>query len=374
MDWHPQDHPPVIFLSFVRLQKQPLCRLPPSHLPIRRRLPENRLSPVPHQLTQPDGKFHHYTLLLPEGTPPGQEYTLSVILYHASSGESVGEHRFPISLDRTALRSDAPITASFGDDLALSRLEVPGRVKQGESIHLTAYWLVTAQPAADYVAEWRLASVERAITTTLPLAPGSPPTTWPAHGWIAGRAALPIPSSAPPGDYTLSLTLHAPDGASLGSYTHPQSVHVEGRERVWELPEMQQEVGARFGGAIELAGYNLAREGDILKLTLHWRALATPGRHYMSFVHVADPATGAPATQMDAMPRGFTYPTGMWAAGEVISDEVELSLAGVPPGQYDLAIGWYDPDDPSQRLPATDATGNPLPDNRLVLPDSITVP
>jgi hypothetical protein len=53
---------------------------------------------------------------------------------------------------------------------------------------------------------------------------------------------------------------------------------------------------------------------------------------------------------------------------------VELSLAGVPPGQYDLAIGWYDPDNPNQRLPATDAAGNPLPDNRLVLPDSITVP
>ncbi|MFN2272233.1 MAG: 6-pyruvoyl-tetrahydropterin synthase-related protein [Anaerolineae bacterium] len=315
-----------------------------------------------------------YTLPLLEGTPPGQEYTLTVILYHTSSGESVGEHHFPVSLDRAALKPDAPTTASFGDDLALGRLEVPGRVNQGESLHLTAYWLAIAPPAADYVAEWRLASAEHTITTTLPLAPGSPPTTWPAHGWVAGRAALPIPSGAPPGDYTLSLTLRDPDGASPGSYTHPQPVHVEGRERVWELPEMQQEVGARFGGTIELAGYDLAREGDTLKLTLHWRALAAPERHYMFFVHLADPATGVPATQTDAMPRGFTYPTGMWAAGEVVSDEVELSLADVPPGQYDLAIGWYDPDDPSQRLPATDATGNPLPDNRLVLPGSITIP
>ena len=64
----------------------------------------------------------------------------------------------------------------------------------------------------------------------------------------------------------------------------------------------------------------------------------------------------------------------MWAAGEVVSDEVELSLADVPSGQYDLAIGWYDPDDPSQRLPATDSEGKPLPGNRLVLPDSITTP
>ncbi|MBN1976573.1 MAG: hypothetical protein JW918_04150 [Anaerolineae bacterium] len=320
----------------------------------------------------------HYTLQLPQGTPPGEAYTLTAILYRTSSGESVGEHRFPVSLDRAALRPDAPITAGFGDDLALSRLEVPGRVSQGESLHFTAYWLAVEQPATDYVAEWRLESAERAITATLPLAPGSPPTIWPAHGWIAGRTALPIPSSAPPGDYTLSLTLRDPDGASLGSYAHPQLVHVEGRERVWELPGMQREVGARFGdrpgGIIELAGYDLAQEGNALRLTLYWQALVAPERHYMFFVHVADPATGVPVTQMDAMPRGFTYPTGMWAAGEVISDEVRLSLAGVPPGQYDLAIGWYDPDNPSQRLPATDAPGNPLPDDRLVLPDSITVP
>jgi hypothetical protein len=137
---------------------------------------------------------------------------------------------------------------------------------------------------------------------------------------------------------------------------------------------MQRKVGARFGDIIELAGYDLAQEAGTLRLTLHWQALAVPDRHYMLFVHLADPATGNPVTQIDTMPRAFTYPTGMWAAGEVISDEIELSLADVPPGQYELAIGWYTLDDPSQRLPATDAAGHPLPDDRLVLPDSVTVP
>ncbi|MFL7790947.1 MAG: 6-pyruvoyl-tetrahydropterin synthase-related protein [Anaerolineae bacterium] len=316
----------------------------------------------------------HYTLRLPEGTPPGKEYTLTVILYHTSSGESVGEHHFPVSLDRAALQPDAPTAARFGDELALSRLEIPETVGQGESLHVTAYWLAIEQPVTNYAAEWQLESAGHTITSTLPLASGSSPTTWPIGAWVAGRATLSIPPTTPPGAYTLSLTLREPAGASLGSYTHPQLIRVEERGRVWELPEMQQEVGARFGNAIELAGYDLAREGDTLRLTLYWRALVAPERHHMFFVHVADPTTGVPVTQIDTMPRGYTYPTGMWTAGEVISDEVKLSLADVPPGQYDLAIGWYDPDNPSQRLPATDAMDNPLPDNRLVLPDGITTP
>jgi hypothetical protein len=64
----------------------------------------------------------------------------------------------------------------------------------------------------------------------------------------------------------------------------------------------------------------------------------------------------------------------MWAPGEVISDEITLLLEEVPTGTYDLIVGWYHPDDPGQRLPATDAAGNPLPDNRLVLPDNIIIP
>jgi hypothetical protein len=315
-----------------------------------------------------------YALLLPEGAPPGKDYTLAVILYRAVSGESVGERIVSIALDQVTLSYDTPTVARFGDELALSRVEAPESVRQGEALSLTAYWLAVKQPSANYVAEWRLEAPEHTLTATLPLAPGSPPTTWPAHGWIAGRAALPIPPTAPPGDCILSLTVRHPESNDpLGSYALPQPVHVEGRERVWDLPQMQHKVGAHFGGMIELAGYDLAQEENAVRLTLYWRVLAIPDRNYTFFVHLADPATGRPATQVDTMPRGLTYPTGLWVTGEVVSDEVVLSLEAVPEGKYELAVGWYDPDDPSQRLLASDGEGNPLPDNRLVLPDGITV-
>jgi len=329
----------------------------------------------------PVGRLIHdrYTLPLPAGIPPGDGYTLSVSLYRVATWESVGEFTLPISLHRATLRSDAPVIAHFGKELALSQLQVPERVRQGETLPLTAYWLAVEQPSVDYVAEWRLETTgfsQFAIHNSqfVTLSPGSPPTTWPIGAWVAGRAALVIPPTAPPGDYTLSLTLHDPtSGASLGAYVHPRPVHVWERERVWELPPMQREVSARFGRMIELAGYDLKREENVLHLTLHWRALAAPDRHYMLFVHLADPATCRPVAQVDTMPRGFTYPTGIWAPGEIISDEVVLSLEGVPGGQYDLAVGWYEPET-EVRLEVRDATGSVLPDGRLVLSDRVTVP
>jgi len=128
-----------------------------------------------------------------------------------------------------------------------------------------------------------------------------------------------------------------------------------------------------FGGQVRLLGYDLAREGDELRLTLHWQALRRMEGDYKVFVHLFDPATEAIVAQHDAMPRQNRYPTSWWAKGEVVSDVVTLSLEGVPEGDYRLAVGLYDPET-LERLAAIDAEGNRLPDDRLILPEPIPVP
>jgi len=312
-----------------------------------------------------------YVLPLPPGTPPGREYTLGVALYRVATWEGAGEITATISITHPTLRPDAPLLADLGGGLALSDIEVPGQVRQGETLRWTARWLALERPEAA-TAHWRLEG-PATISVTLPLAPGSDPATWPAGAWVTGQAALTLPPATPTGSYTLTLVLQDAAGRPLGTYTHPRPVTVKGRERVWELGPMEQEVGATFGGVIALAGYDMEQEGDTLRLTLHWQALAEPGRHLMFFVHVADPTTTRPVAQVDTMPRGFTYPTGLWTAGEVVSDQVEVSLAAVAAGTYDLVVGWYDPES-GERLETRDATGNLVPDGRLVLPNSVTVP
>jgi hypothetical protein len=54
-------------------------------------------------------------------------------------------------------------------------------------------------------------------------------------------------------------------------------------------------------------------------------------------------------------------------------DEVTLSVAaGAPAGAYHVAVGMYDAAS-GGRLPVTDASGQPVPDDQVVLPVEFTV-
>ena len=151
---------------------------------------------------------------------------------------------------------------------------------------------------------------------------------------------------------------------------------VKERPRNFEIPTTEMLVGAEFGGQMRLLGYDLAQTDDALTLALHWQAIQAMITDYKVFVHLFDPATENIVRQDDAMPLRNSYPTRWWAAGEVVSDAISLSLAGVPAGQYRLAVGVYDPTTPppNDRLAAVDGQGHPVPNHRLVLVPEVTVP
>ena len=113
-------------------------------------------------------------------------------------------------------------------------------------------------------------------------------------------------------------------------------------EPVFALPDGLAPTTATFGDAgdplIALPGYRLARDGDILRLTLVWQAAAAPG-DFTRFVHLLD-ARGAIIAPID--------------------------------GAYRLAVGFYAPTEGLPRLSAADASG-PLPDGRFLLPQVAAV-
>jgi hypothetical protein len=316
---------------------------------------------------------HHIPSLLP-GIPPGDRYTLTVDLYNATTWESVGEYSTGLAIAEAARQPAAALLADLGEGVGLSQIDVPRSVGQGERLEVTAYFLTNRRLAEDFTIAWRLEMPERdvlAYAGTQPMAPGSLPTDWPAGAWVAGRVALPIPPLAAPGEHRLSLELRSPsDGAVHGTFVYREPVQIRELERVYQLPDFDTRVGARFGGVIELAGYSLKQDRDSLNLTLHWRALANPEQHYMYFVHLADPDNGRPIVQVDTMPRLFTYPTGMWATGEIVSEEVSLSVRAAARGRYELAVGWYEPDT-MDRLRVVNDKGERVEGDRLVLPDSV---
>jgi hypothetical protein len=100
-----------------------------------------------------------------------------------------------------------------------------------------------------------------------------------------------------------------------------------------------------------LLGYDLDRDvcqaGDAVQLTLYYQSLKRIEQRYTVFVHLLgseNPDTGSPLwAQDDSEPcRGF-YPTTSWHVGEIVIDRLELTIPpDTPPGEYELAMGFYD--------------------------------
>jgi hypothetical protein len=117
----------------------------------------------------------------------------------------------------------------------------------------------------------------------------------------------------------------------------------------------------RFGEAIELLGYEIRpgeprsritplegadeREldaGQPVQINLYWRGLAATSVDYVLFIHVVD-ERGERVFQRDLPLRYEDYPSSRWRPGELVIDKADLPLPALPPGEYRLLIGVYDP-------------------------------
>ncbi|MGA9347799.1 MAG: glycosyltransferase family 39 protein [Anaerolineae bacterium] len=137
--------------------------------------------------------------------------------------------------------------------------------------------------------------------------------------------------------------------------------------------EVQNPLDVKLGEEIALLGYNLlAREveaGDILPITLFWRALAQPQERYKVFVHLLDEA-GHIVGQQDSEPGDGLNITTIWQPGETVADNYGVLIRpGTPPGEHRIEVGMYSPIS-GQRLTVSEG-GQDRGDHLLL--DSITV-
>jgi hypothetical protein len=109
---------------------------------------------------------------------------------------------------------------------------------------------------------------------------------------------------------------------------------------------------ARFEHALELVGLAFGdrrgvrvaepdRDGDVLPVTLYWRALGAM-RPDLSISLRLIAAEGRIAAQQDnAAPALSLYPTSRWREGEVVGDYYELPYRSLTPGPYGLEVRVY---------------------------------
>jgi hypothetical protein len=163
-----------------------------------------------------------------------------------------------------------------------------------------------------------------------------PPEVLPARGRIQLRLAT--------DSYDLPAVKIAPLRPVTAVFTHPLDIN--------------------FNDEVILLGYDLQFDDAILHLTTYWQALSPLATDYTIFTHLLN-SSGQLITQHDAQPQDGRYPTSIWDTGEVVMNEVTLTIPpGTQPGQ--IAIGLYRLDT-LMRLPLVDngetAVIFPIPDS-----------
>lgn len=96
------------------------------------------------------------------------------------------------------------------------------------------------------------------------------------------------------------------------------------------------------------------RPGDIVALSLRWRALTTIPTPYVVFVHLIGP-NGNLIAQEDVQPLQGTRPTTTWVPGLALWDPHQVYLpANAPFGTYQVRVGLYPAGQPGSRLVVVD--------------------
>jgi hypothetical protein len=137
--------------------------------------------------------------------------------------------------------------------------------------------------------------------------------------------------------------------------------------------EIESDMLAQFGDIVELVGARIFTPSEPtgeMVLWLYWRPIQPAEVELKIFVHLTgaiNPATGTPLwAQDDQFPQEGRASTQDWSPSLVYRDVYVMPVASVPPGEYTLLVGLYDPIT-GQRVPLPNGT-----DTHTL--DSITLP
>lgn len=160
---------------------------------------------------QPGDLLHEkYTLPIPPQMPGGR-YTLR------AGNVTLGDVEV-IATDRLfTLPADIPISLAyrFGEGLSLRGLRLAQTAVPGSQAHLTLYWQTATSPAEIVTAFVHVLDAHGEIVAQSDHWPGGlPSNTWAAGQVIVDEVTLDIPTTLPPGAYTLAVGVYLADSGA----------------------------------------------------------------------------------------------------------------------------------------------------------------
>jgi hypothetical protein len=285
----------------------------------------------------------------------------------------------PLEVDPEALLPDLAVVAGevqFGGRIRLLKAGFDAQSPSGGILAVSLAWQTADNLPGDTHVSLRLVAEDgtRAAQTDQALLSG-----WlPADTLTPGQVLLSwhrfkLPAGTLPGNYRLELAVEdwpMADGQvalDLGVVTVTPAHPSQPLDPWGEYKPLR---AVSFGGQVRLVGYDYsvtrARQGRGFSARFLWQALRQPDADYTLLVELVD-GEGKVWRDWRHVPAEGLAPTGAWAAGELVHDQIALVLpAGVPPGEDSLRV----------RLAWERADGTRLPARRWLLPvgQSITLP
>ncbi|MGQ9625412.1 MAG: glycosyltransferase family 39 protein [Anaerolineae bacterium] len=328
----------------------------------------------------------HYGLLLPSGLLPGS-YQIEIVLYNPSSGQElawaeldpleVARPETPLPPEKVEIQHRKEIELSTSLKI-LGYEGLDSHLQAGRKTAFTLFWHTEEKPKDNWKVLLELKDKEGKVWgRTEETHESYPMGLWePGDIWQVRYEISPDPAS-PPGKYLLLVNLLDERGKMLFSEGKLLStVEVKARPHSYARPHIEHPIEANFGKEALFLGYDLketvVRPGEAVHLTLYWQAEGPMSGDYTVFAHLLN-GEGRVVAQRDNMPLSGQAPTSTWVKGEIIADTYEIPLGkDVVAGEYRVEIGMYNAMD-GKRLPVWDAEGNRLPDDRILLEETITV-
>lgn len=220
---------------------------------------------------------------------------------------------------------------NYGPEFRLASYAVAGDPQPSALLRLRLDWELVQLPDEGEVA-FNISIIDQ---TGFPAATRF--TTYPATSWQSQQRstyhALRLPPDLVPGLFDLSVTVDFRAG-TLG-----QAVLQEIIVPFPPAPVDSPVLGDL--GAVQLVGQQLSVTDRLIQFEHTWSVTQDLAQDYQVFLHLSTTDNLAPLTQADGPPVAGRYPSRSWRAGDTIVDQRLLDVSSIPPGEYQINVGFF---------------------------------